>query len=171
MRGETPHPIALQIRALAGFINKLSRSDLEGRLEAHGLAVGALPFSVMQLLARRYQTISELSRAMRLSPATLVPAVDALERKGLVKRGQDLHDRRRTPISLTELGKDMLLMVPMVDEKDALVGSLEGMGQEKGEQLLALLGELANGMAGENVAGEVAAAFGLPHDLKPDELH
>jgi DNA-binding MarR family transcriptional regulator len=33
-----------------------------------------------------------------LDPSTLVPAVDALERKGLAMRGQDPNDRRRNPL-------------------------------------------------------------------------
>ncbi len=147
MKAEELYPMALQIRVLAGLVTKLARGDLERRLESRGLAVGALPFSVMRLLSQQEQTLSEVSRTMRLTPATLVPVVDALERKGLVKRGQDPRDRRRTPLSLTEQGTEALAMVPLVDEDDALVGSLDRMGEEKGLQLLALLRELANQMA------------------------
>ncbi|MCL4370210.1 MAG: MarR family transcriptional regulator [Chloroflexi bacterium] len=156
MSDEEIYPVALQIRALTGLVTKLSRADLERRLEARGLAVGALPFGVMQLLSRQAQTISELSRTMRLTPATLVPVVDTLERKGLVKRGRDPHDRRRTPLSLTEQGAGALAGVPLVDEDDTLVRSLESMGEEKGRRLLALLRELANQMAEKDVAQEIA---------------
>ena len=76
------HQAALEIRILVNIVAKMARRDLEQRLDASGIGVGALPFSVMRLLSYHPYTISELSRKMILKPATLVPAIDALERQG-----------------------------------------------------------------------------------------
>jgi DNA-binding MarR family transcriptional regulator len=78
---------------------------------------------------------------MRLDPSTLVPVVDILERKGLIKRDQDPHDRRRTPLRATSAGADVLAKVSQLDDKSALVKSLRLMGDEQSQQLLFLLSQ------------------------------
>lgn len=151
------HRRALEIRILINILAKMTKQELEKRLEAYSVDVGALPFSAMRLLSYQDSTISELSRKMMLKPATLVPVIDALERRGLVKRGQDPRDRRRTPVSLTEQGAEMLARVPAVDTNDAVLISLRKMGIDKGDQLLALLRELATDISEEGVVEEIAA--------------
>jgi DNA-binding MarR family transcriptional regulator len=76
----------------------------------------------------------------------LVPAVDALERKGYAKRGRDPQDRRRVPISLTESGAELLSCVPLVDGDDPLFHSLNVLGDEQRDQLLTLMRELVGHM-------------------------
>lgn len=142
-------PTAMEVRILTGMITKMAKHDMERRLEAHGIAVGALPFGIMQLLNRRPQTITELSRTMKLAPATLVPAVDALERRGLARRGSDPSDRRRNPLSLTELGVKALASVPLVGSEDALLCSLSAMSRQKRINLQSLLRELVTRMGGD----------------------
>jgi DNA-binding MarR family transcriptional regulator len=80
---------------------------------------------------------------MHREPATLVPVVDALEDKGLVKRGKDAKDRRRTPLTITETGTAVLDRVPLVDENDVIVNALKELGDQKVQRLLTLLRELA----------------------------
>jgi DNA-binding MarR family transcriptional regulator len=100
----------------------------------------------LQILSRDEHTISELGRHLMIAPATLVPVVDNLEREGLVHRGQDPRDRRRTPVSITEHGARVISRVPVLDKDDALVRSLEQMGPEKAERLLTLVRDLVAGM-------------------------
>src|SRR5450756_852165 len=166
-------PVAMEVRILAGMVNKRTKHDLERRLESHGITVGALPFGVMQLLRKQPLTITEISRVMRLAPATLVPAVDALERKGLARRGCDPSDRRRTPLSLTEQGLDALTRVPLVDIDDALGRSLDAMGEKKRLELRLLLRELACLMGSDPsvVEGVIAAAQSLGNTLQRPEQH
>ena len=140
---------ALQIRLMAALINKLAMRDVERRLDATGAGVSGLQHAVMQMVGHQSSTISEMSARMSLSPATLVPVVDALERKGLVRRGSDPRDRRRTPLSLTADGVERLSCLPLVDRADSLVAGLEAMGDEKITALWELLCELANAMTGD----------------------
>lgn len=142
-------PTALELRVLAGIVTKLARRDLERRLDACGVDLGALSFGVLRLLSLREATSSELSRRMMLTPATLVPAVDVLERDGFVKRGQDPADRRRAPLSLTRRGAEVLAQVPVVDGDDALVRGLRTLSDAERQQLLRLLRALVREMAGK----------------------
>jgi DNA-binding MarR family transcriptional regulator len=151
--------VAIEIQLLTTIATKLAKRDLELRLQSCDLDIGALSYGVMRMLNCQEHTISELSRKMHLAPATLVPVVDALERSGLVTRGQDPRDRRRIPLSLTEPGAKILGSVPFLDENDSLVKSLSRMGDEQCRQLLALLRDLVSAMSedGQIVVDEVSA--------------
>jgi DNA-binding MarR family transcriptional regulator len=149
MKKDELHTLAHEIRILMGMVMKLVRQDLDKRLQSRKAGIGALQLGVLRLLAHESQTISEMSRKMMLEPATLVPVIDALERKGLAQRGRDLNDRRRTPVSPTEKGAALVESVPAVESEDTFVKSLGEMGDDKCRQLLALLRELAGYMMGD----------------------
>ena len=102
---------------------------LEQRLAAADASLSGLQFAIMRALSVQEHTISELSQHFMLDPSTLVPAVDALERKGLARRGRDPSDRRRVPLSLTGRGAEFLSSVPIVDEEDLLATSLKRLGR------------------------------------------
>lgn len=142
MKNDELYAIALEIRILGSIVSKFIRQDLEQHLQASGARVGALPYGVMHILRHEEMTLTELSRKMSLEPATLVPVIDALESNGLVKRGQDPRDRRRTPLTLTDSGIELLERVPSVSPDSILVKSLKRMGPEKSRQFIALLREL-----------------------------
>ena len=80
---------------------------------------------------------------MGREPATLLPAVDTLETKGMLQRGQDPKDRRRTPLAITAQGMAVLERVPQVGENDRFLNALKGLGDQKVEQLISLLREVA----------------------------
>lgn len=141
------HAMAIELRILLGMGAKLAGRDLEQRLLAQGLPITSLQHGMLRLLKHWQHTISELSRKMNLTPATLVPAVDALERHGLVTRGHDPSDRRRTPLQLTQAGADILARVPPVDDTDIIVSSLLALNPEEQQSLLALLRRLVGAMA------------------------
>ena len=158
------HATALEIRILISIGTKLAARDLEQRLLAHGLAISALQHGMLRLLKQQYYTSSELSRKMSLTPATLVPAVDTLERHGLVTRGHDPSDRRRTPLLLTEAGADILARVPAVDDTDILVTSLRSFSPDERQQLLAMLRRLISAMT-----GDAATVISLSENLRQAE--
>ena len=139
---------AVEVRVLAAIVNKMAIRDLEQRLEACNAGVSCLQYGVLQFLRHHHGTISELSRKMMLAPPTLVPVVDALEQKGLVERGRDPQDRRRTPLLLTASGLETLERMPLVDSADSVVHSLKSMGDAKTQTLTELLHELVGHMSG-----------------------
>lgn len=152
MKIDEIYAVANEIRILAAIVTKMARRDLQQRLDSWGADVSSLQYGIMRLLRYQEHTISELSCKFMCDPSTLVPAVDALERKGLARRGKDPNDRRRNPLSLTEEGESLIARVPVVNSRDALVKSLDAMGDEQCRQLLTLLRDLVSHMAeGEDV--------------------
>jgi len=140
---------ALEMRMLAAIVAKTGRRALEQRPALAQAGISGRQFWILHALSCEEQTISELSHTFMLDPSTLVPAVDALERKGLVKRGRDLNDRRRVPLSLTEQGNKLVACAAVVDENDPLVEGLGAMGDEQRHQLLTLLRDLLKQMMPE----------------------
>lgn len=136
------HAAAHEIRILASILTKIATRDMEQRMHASGVTISGLQHGLLHLLRNHPYTSSELSRKMKLTPATLVPAVDALERHGLVERGKDPADRRRTPLVVTCAGRALLEQVPIVAKDDALVNSLASMDEQKQQHLLDTLREL-----------------------------
>ena len=137
----------VEIRVLTDIISRLAKRDLEKNQTQSKSLLSVLQLSVLRLVSCREYTIAELGRFMVYDPATLVQAVDMLEREGLLKRGQDSKDRRRTPLALTAAGHELVSTIPVLNRDDAVVRGLTAMGDAKAEQLLALLRELALAMA------------------------
>lgn len=149
---------AAETHALARMLVKSAKRDLERRLEAHGVAVGALAYRVMRLLVGGTSTLAELSRTLGIGAAGLVPVVDTLEAKGFVNRGRDPDDRRRTPLNITEAGRNVLAQVPAIDQEDSLVRGLAALGMDRSHQLLDLLRELMISVSGDKAAVSELAA-------------
>jgi DNA-binding MarR family transcriptional regulator len=131
---------AQMIRIMMAVITKIARQDIEQRLSEHGVNIGSLPFGVLHVIHRRKaETLKDLSQMMMLSPATLVPAVDTLEREGLVVRRKDPNDRRRTPISLTEKGHELIQRIPPMREGEHFVSAVASLNSEERSDLLRML--------------------------------
>jgi DNA-binding MarR family transcriptional regulator len=73
--------------------------------EADGMAVGPGRFALLTLIANNPGiSQTDLSRANGRDKSTLTPALDDLERRGLVRRERPASDRRSYALSLTEAG-------------------------------------------------------------------
>lgn len=132
-----------ELRSLIAMILKAARHDTEQRLAASEVGISALQYGILTILNDKNYTLSELSGLMGREPATLLPAVDALETKDMLQRGQDPRDRRRTPLLITHQGTAVLQRVPKVGESDLLLKALKGLGDRKIEQLIFMLREVA----------------------------
>jgi DNA-binding MarR family transcriptional regulator len=155
------------IRLLILMVNKTAMRDLDRRLEASGTGISGLQYGVMRLLSHESGTISDLSGRMLLAPATLVPVVDALERKGFVQRGSDPKDRRRIPLMLTASGLEVMMRLPFTGEVDSLAQGLASLGREKSRHLEALLHELVNHLTGDDTLIDRALAMTFSDPPKP----
>jgi DNA-binding MarR family transcriptional regulator len=166
MEREKATATANEIRLLCTLVTKLAGRDLQRRLDLWDTGISPLQHAVMRLLRYEELTISELSRKFNLDPSTLVPAVDALERKRLARRGHDPNDRRCRPLSLTERGAELIAGTPAVDSQDSLVQSLTDMGDASWLQLLILLRELVRRMSGEEDILQQISARVQPGSLR-----
>ncbi|MCL6509574.1 MAG: MarR family transcriptional regulator [Anaerolineae bacterium] len=139
--------LAIEIRILLSIIGKLNLRAMEQRVNESLPGMSLLQYGLLRILASEPCTLSELSNRMMLTPSTLVPAVDKLEREGYVVRGKDPSDRRRTPLTVTNAGRQALQAVPPFHDEDALMNSVRAMGPARAESLRALLHELLMGMS------------------------
>ena len=132
--------------ALGAYI-KLSRaaSAVEGRVNRH-LAEAGLTLSQFGVLESIHHlgpmNQGQLAGKILKSSGNLTTVIDNLERRGLVERRRDLHDRRSNQIHLTEAGRELIerLLPPHVrgvveafsiltdDERDTLAGLCRKLG-------------------------------------------
>ncbi len=63
----------------------------------------------LRVLSERGQmTQRELSQRAGIASQTAVPALDSMEKRGLVKRTRDPRDRRKYDVSLTDEGRQLI---------------------------------------------------------------
>jgi DNA-binding MarR family transcriptional regulator len=153
--------MAIEIHILGAIMAKKAILAMESDRVLVEAGISMPQFGVLRALRRSARTISELSRIMMVDPSTLVPVVDALERKGLAVRGRDPHDRRRAPISLTQRGAEIAakhpLKGPFAAENNPLLKSIAAMGPERAQQLLSLLREMVGFLPdGDEILQQVA---------------
>src|ERR1700752_1231328 len=72
----------------------------------------------------------ELSKRVGIASTTAVPALDYLEKRGLVKRVRDPKDRRKYYGGLTEEGRPLVEKL-MPDVIDLITTSLEGISRDE----------------------------------------
>jgi DNA-binding MarR family transcriptional regulator len=65
-------------------------------------------FQVLRRIRKGSTSVSSLAEVSQTSRSAVSKAVDALVRRGLVSRNQDLNDRRNIPLALTEEGQRVM---------------------------------------------------------------
>jgi DNA-binding MarR family transcriptional regulator len=131
--------LSYEIQVYTALLLKFFNTSLEERLRARGLAISALQHSILRMLEYETLTISDISKRLGLEPSTVLRSLDALERKGLARRGRDARDRRRNPLYITPAGLQFLKDVPVIAPDDPALNALQQMGRESGEHLRDLL--------------------------------
>lgn len=118
-----PEPDASAVSRDAVAIARL-HAEVWRRFHAHPqLLPGALVTPRMLAVLRHLAaggplTVGTLAEHLRLAPATTTEVVDRLEVKGLVERKRDSGDQRRVHVSLTESGRDQILLLAEQDLDD-----------------------------------------------------
>jgi len=80
--------------------------------------LSAAQFDIMRFLWRQdHLTLGELSQFCGCAPANITGLVDRLEKKGLLERSPDPHDRRVARIALTEEGQKLREPTARIVEK------------------------------------------------------
>ncbi|WP_428263781.1 MarR family winged helix-turn-helix transcriptional regulator [Haliangium sp.] len=98
-------------------------AHLARRFRTAGVGAGTsrLPFShvvVLEILDRQGAlTAAEIAAVQNVRPQTAGPVLRAMEDAGLVVRTQDASDRRKQPVTLTELGREEMLAARMERER------------------------------------------------------
>ena len=80
-----------------------------------------------------------LAEALNIQPASVSELLMKLEKKGLVLREKDEHDRRSIKVQLTEDGQTLL-----AEPAEEIPEPFQALSTEEQEQLRSLLGKLLN---------------------------
>lgn len=134
-----PEPAEIESRVLFNWIFKLMIRDLDEHLRAQAVSISSLQYGVLRVLRHGTQSLSELGKRMLLSPATLVPVVDALVKQHYVSRERDPSDRRRVQLSLTETGDALVQQLACQPLEDSYHRAWQSLTPEQRDQLLKLL--------------------------------
>lgn len=161
---------ALETRIYTAYVAGRAAREVEATLAGNTLALTPLALGLLHFLRQGEKTLAEVSRHMPAPPSTLVPVVDALEQRGLLRRGRDPRDRRRTPLTLTAQGRAALAEVPPLTGYAAILAAMQTMERGKARQLAALLAELVAAMGGDDITRGVSDSvrIGLPSHQGPN---
>jgi DNA-binding MarR family transcriptional regulator len=147
---DSPYRDALEVLILTAAIAKAARQDTEQRLKQFGADLTGPQYRLLRQLQQESSTIKALSRSMMVEPATLVPMVDTLERHGFIRRSVDPRDRRRTPLELTDAGRERLDQVPFIHKDDPIARYLRQLPEEERQSFLSQLRNLARILHGHD---------------------
>ena len=127
-------------------LRKIMRAvDLHSRslVQQHGLTVPQLV--LIREIGSGSRSLSDLSRNVSLSNATVTGIVDRLEKTGLVVRERNGSDRRQVMVHLTELGVSRLNSAPPLLQETFLT-KLDGLKDWERAQILSVLQRVASMM-------------------------
>jgi DNA-binding MarR family transcriptional regulator len=163
---------AVELRMMIFIMTKIMARRGEQRLAELGIELSWMQTGILRALWRNPTTLSDLSRHFMIDPSTLVPVIDAIERKGYVERQRDPSDRRRTPLTLTPSGERLLEQIGWLGEHEPFADAVKAMGNDKTKQLISLLRELFHHLPESeeqlHIMEDRLRAFGAPH-CKPGE--
>ncbi|MGA7777517.1 MAG: MarR family transcriptional regulator [Paraburkholderia sp.] len=113
---------------MARTVHRLFDAQAQKILDRENLAI-AYWYYLRVLAARGELNQLELSKRVGIASTTAVPALDNLEKRGLVQRTRDPNDRRKYFVSLQPEGKRLVdEMLPELTEM--ISASLEGITQK-----------------------------------------
>jgi DNA-binding MarR family transcriptional regulator len=112
---------------IARTVHRLYDAQAQKLLDTETLPIAYWYY--LRVLAERGEVNQlELSKRVGIASTTAVPALDYLEKRGLVKRERDPNDRRKYFVKLQDEGKRLVdKMLP--DLTDMISVSLEGISQ------------------------------------------
>jgi DNA-binding MarR family transcriptional regulator len=127
--------LANEIFIYTSLMMKHFNEAFEVRLHQQGESLTGLQIGVLRMFQYEVLTLSTVSQRMGLDPSSIMRIIDALERKGLVMRETDPHDRRRNPIRITDKGAGILLAVPIISDQDPIFRAIDAQGEGQITQL------------------------------------
>jgi DNA-binding MarR family transcriptional regulator len=97
-----------------------------------------------------------LSRRIGIETASSTAVIDQLEKRGLIRRERDLHDRRRINVSLSPAGR--ALEKPLTDSA-AAVNALarKGLSKKEIEMLFGIVERIVHNLRGAKTPGKTDA--------------
>jgi DNA-binding MarR family transcriptional regulator len=97
-----------RISYVVARLERAIRSAVNERVRAYGLTT--LQYTTLSVLGARGEPLSnaQLARRAYMTPQSMIEVIDALERKGLIRRDPHPNHRRVYPATLTAKGRRVL---------------------------------------------------------------
>jgi DNA-binding MarR family transcriptional regulator len=136
------HLPSVQVLLNLIYTYDVTATHLARRIGGYGLSLSA--FNLLMILTRggsRGCPLSEIGELMLVSKANITGLVDCLERKGLVERVADRHDRRVRVARITKVGEALLESL-LPDHYSELRTICSGLSNLEKNQLYSLLTKL-----------------------------
>lgn len=125
--------------------------DIQSRSLHKAAGITSTQLAILDQLALESPLpVSELSKRVHLSPATISGTVERLEKKGLIERSQSAEDRRRVDLRLTSRGEVILASAPSPLPPDFVRYYENGMPEWEKLMILSSLMRLADLMRNGN---------------------
>lgn len=136
--GDTPAVIsrAMRFGTLLGQTAALNGRVLDRSLTPLGITAAQL--KVLKIIRRGDDTAVVLCKHLSIHSASMTRMLDRLERKGLIARSREHHDRRQVRLALTNKGEALSAVLPAF-EVAALNEFTAGLTAEELSQLELLL--------------------------------
>lgn len=136
--GPLAEAVEPRISYVVARLERAVRAAVNERVRPHGLTT--LQYTTLSVLGARGQPLSnaQLARRAYMTPQSMIEVIDALERKGLIRRDPHPSHRRVFPATMTAKGRRVLTAC------DAAVEEMEeemlaGLSTEDRESLVAWL--------------------------------
>ena len=136
--GALAEAVEPRISYVVARLERAVRAAVNERVRPHDLTT--LQYTTLSVLGARGQPLSnaQLARRAYMTPQSMIEVIDALERKGLIRRDTHPNHRRVYPATLTAKGRQVLKAC------DAAVEEMEeemlaGLSRDERESLLVWL--------------------------------
>lgn len=141
-------PEEMTIHMLIGEISKITKDAIRQKSDAEGLPQGFRNI-IFHLAHNDGVTQLELARLTHLKPPTVSVSLQKMENEGLVNRVADSDDLRKTIVTLTDKGRNIVSGITQVfkNHDKAITDSLT---KEEAETLKTLLLKVRLGLLSES---------------------
>ena len=134
--GALAEAVEPRISYVVARLERAVRAAVNERVRPHGLT--SLQYTTLSVLGARGQPLSnaQLARRAYMTPQSMIEVIDALERKGLIRRDPHPSHRRVFPATMTAKGRRVLTAC------DSAVAEMEeemlaGLSSDERESLVA----------------------------------
>jgi len=129
-------------RIIFGLVKKV-RLETEKRFIKKNVGVTRFQYIILHILQSTPMTLKSLADRLDIKSPSLVPALNSLEKAKLIHKKQDINDKRKIILSLSEVGYKKIKGSIFEDDNDLLTLAFNKMSAVKRKQLVSLLQELS----------------------------
>jgi DNA-binding MarR family transcriptional regulator len=159
-------PITSEVMAALRRIIRAIDIHSRSLVQRYGLT-GPQLVVLKELVAQAPRSVSELARAVNLSQATVTGILDRLERKSMILRERDIHDRRKVMVSPTSEAERVMADAPPLLQEH-FTGGFRELPDWQQSQILSSLQRIVALMEAADVEAGPILTTG-PLDATPEE--